>query len=111
MSRKYNGQFTILNGIQENQIIPLFLETVTIGRYTRHTTWEVCLRDLSVSRPHAQMQRVDGCWLLHDLHSASGTFVNGTRIDTKGHVLEDGDIVTLGTIELLYHARSIFEMD
>lgn len=111
MPRKYSGQLTILNGPQENQIIPLFLDTLTIGRDVRHANWEISLRDLSVSRPHARMELVDGGWLLCDLNSANGTFINGERIDRQGRSLEDGDIITIGTIDLLYHTRSIFDSD
>ena len=59
------------------------------------------------SRNHATIQRQTGnrC-VLTDLRSRNGTNVNGRRIEEK--VLENGDRITIGTCELLYHGPELF---
>jgi len=59
------------------------------------------------SRNHATVQRQTGnrC-VLTDLRSRNGTNVNGRRIEEK--VLENGDVITIGTCELIYHGPELF---
>jgi len=54
----------------------------------------------SVSRRHAHLQRIDEQWVIKDLQSSNGTFVNGERITS--HVLNDGDFITLGKATLTF---------
>jgi pSer/pThr/pTyr-binding forkhead associated (FHA) protein len=48
----------------------------------------------TVSRRHAELRLYNGDWLLSDLGSANGTWVNGWRVDQV--VLRPGDEVRLG---------------
>jgi pSer/pThr/pTyr-binding forkhead associated (FHA) protein len=50
--------------------------------------------DSSVSRVHARFDRVGENWMLVDLDSTNGTYVNGSRI--KEIQLNPGDIVEIG---------------
>ncbi len=64
---------------------------VSIGRAPGNA---VVLDDREVSKYHAEIvQDADG-YLLCDLNSSNGTFVNGSQI--KRHRLENGDLVELG---------------
>lgn len=56
----------------------------------------------AVSRRHAQIAHADGGWLLKDLSSENGTYVNGQRINER--VLVDGDRVQFGTSRFLFKA-------
>ncbi|HLF56909.1 MAG TPA: FHA domain-containing protein [Thermoanaerobaculia bacterium] len=56
----------------------------------------------TVSRRHAEIERIAGGWLVRDLHSENGTWVNGERIWEQ--VLVDGDQVQFGTVCLVFHA-------
>lgn len=58
----------------------------------------VRVRDPSVSREHAVIRPDEGGFVVEDLDSRLGTFVNGTR--TRKAVLLDGDVITIGPIEL-----------
>ncbi len=49
----------------------------------------------NVSRRHAEIRRQDAAYLLVDLGSFNGTFINGRRI-ANGEVLRDGDVIQLG---------------
>src|SRR6476659_11250285 len=49
----------------------------------------------NVSRRHAEIRRQDGIYILVDLGSFNGTFLNGRRI-AGGEILHEGDVVQLG---------------
>ena len=55
------------------------------------------LSDASVSRFHAQLHGVGGQWMLRDIGSANGTWVNGSRV--LGAVpVSSGDVVRFGSV-------------
>jgi pSer/pThr/pTyr-binding forkhead associated (FHA) protein len=66
-----------------------------IGRAGRGDKWDINLQDRAVSRPHAEIVRAEGEYLLSDLGSANGTLLNGERI-TETHKLIDGDELVFG---------------
>jgi pSer/pThr/pTyr-binding forkhead associated (FHA) protein len=49
-----------------------------------------------VSRLHAKVERNGTQYLLSDIGSANGTFLNGRRL-WKPHLLLDGDLIGLGS--------------
>lgn len=73
-------------------------ERVTVGRLS---SCGVCLADVNVSREHAAFEREGTGWAAVDLGSTNGTLVNGERVGRRR--LSDGDIVTVGITELVYH--------
>ncbi|MBN1660725.1 MAG: FHA domain-containing protein [Anaerolineae bacterium] len=75
---------------------PLGNDVITIGRYSEN---DIVLADPQASRHHAEIIREARRWVLHDLDSANGTFVNGRRITTPS-VLRHGDLVRIGRIQL-----------
>jgi len=64
---------------------------LTIGR---GEDCDVILRDRHVSRYHARISWVDGCYSVEDLGSKNGTHVNGREL-TAPQVLEDGDEIQI----------------
>jgi pSer/pThr/pTyr-binding forkhead associated (FHA) protein len=52
------------------------------------------LADTNVSRKHAEVRPEGAGFILSDLGSTNGTFVNGVRITQ--HELADGDVITFG---------------
>src|SRR5579871_6384281 len=81
-----------LNGILLGQSIELAGPEVTVGRETGNTI--VC-SDSSVSRRHARLSPSGSGFLVEDLGSSNGTFVNGARISAPT-MLESGDEVSFG---------------
>ncbi len=74
------------------QEYPITKESITIGRETIN---EVILYDPEASRRHAQISRVEGRYVIEDLGSTNGTFVNGRQI--SGRVsLNNGDVIDIG---------------
>ena len=72
-----------------------------IGRGTQHP---IRVLDTEASRTHARIRpEVEG-WILEDLNSSNGTYVNGHKI--KSAVLESGDQIRLGRTTLVYAIRS-----
>ncbi len=58
--------------------------------------------DEAVSRRHLRITAGgDETYVVDDLDSVNGTFVNDTQIRTA-HPLEDGDVVRLGSTELMF---------
>ena len=52
------------------------------------------LKDVSISSQHCRIRPEDGGFVLHDLKSTNGTFVNDKRVSR--HTLADGDRVQVG---------------
>ena len=69
----------------------------TIGRAPGS---DIELQADSVSSGHAQLERTGAAWLLTDLESTNGTFVNGRRIDNTE--LKPGDRVRFGEVEVKF---------
>ncbi|MCU0490310.1 MAG: FHA domain-containing protein [Chloroflexaceae bacterium] len=68
----------------------------TIGR---STSTDIALNDNFLSAEHARMEMQGDEWLLEDLGSTNGTFVNGFEVRGLTPV-NDGDIIRVGRVEL-----------
>lgn len=55
---------------------------------------DICIDNLAVSRNHAQIIREGDRFVIEDLDSNNGTFVNGNRIHR--HILNDNDTILVG---------------
>ena len=67
---------------------------VTVGRHPNNI---ITVQQEAVSRHHAKIEKKDDQFILVDLNSSNGTFVNGRRI--KAHELQEGDVLTFGDTE------------
>lgn len=82
---------------------PLGPSTI-IGRDKDRAT--VCLPHAQVSRLHAQVTKGGRGYVITDLNSANGTFVNGTRV-TVPTTLERGDRIVIGPYSLYFDGASL----
>jgi hypothetical protein len=64
----------------------------------------IAVFDAKVSRTHAKLEPVRDTYILSDLGSANGTFVNGVRISQPVR-LRDGDLLQVGDTQLVFHTR------
>jgi len=48
------------------------------------------------------MELTEKHWMVYDLGSSNGTFVNDTPVNEKGRLLRDGDKVTFGNTVALF---------
>ena len=71
---------------------------VNIGRAEYN---DLIIPDESVSTSHAKLQRREGVWVLVDLESTNGTFVDGDRIKADTPIAP-GSMVRFGDIQLVF---------
>jgi pSer/pThr/pTyr-binding forkhead associated (FHA) protein len=66
----------------------------------RHPDSDIFLDDVTVSRRHAEFRREGGGFVVHDVGSLNGTYVNREPVDTA--VLANGDEVQIGKFRLVF---------
>ena len=86
--------FLIVEGVK---VHPLNESVVNIGRRLEN---QLVIDDPRVSRNHAQLRAIKGRFVLFDLNSTGGTFVNGQR--TSQTVLYPGDVISLAGVALIF---------
>jgi predicted component of type VI protein secretion system len=69
----------------------------------RARSCDYVIYDPTVSSRHAELVRLDDCWLIRDLGSLNGTRVNGWLV--KEQRLRDGDTLTFGGSVFLFDGR------
>lgn len=66
----------------------------------RHPSSDIFLDDVTVSRRHGQLVQEGDDFVISDVGSLNGTYVNQTRCDFS--VLKSGDEIQIGKYRLLY---------
>jgi predicted component of type VI protein secretion system len=80
--------------------------TKEVSLLGRDVSNEIILGDAEISRQHARLTRTPGGYVLEDLGSTNGTFVNGERLMAP-RVLNPGDLVALGeNVSLTFDAAT-----
>ncbi|HTX80300.1 MAG TPA: FHA domain-containing protein [Longilinea sp.] len=94
-------------GAEMGKEFPLEKSELVIGRDQGN---DIVIVDPEVSRRHARVFQQGGGYVIEDLGSTNGTYVNGQRL-TGPYVLRSGELINLGEhISLLYDV-SIFDPD
>jgi pSer/pThr/pTyr-binding forkhead associated (FHA) protein len=88
----------VLRGPNTGARFLLDSDEVTSGR---HPHSDIFLDDVTVSRRHAVFARSGDGYLVRDVGSLNGTYVNRQRIDEA--VLHPGDEVQIGKFRLVYY--------
>jgi hypothetical protein len=86
--------FLIVEGVK---VFPLSVPVVNIGRRLDN---QLIIDDPRVSRNHAQLRAIKGRFVVFDLNSTGGTFVNGQRASQS--VLYPGDVISLAGVTLIF---------
>lgn len=73
-------------------------ETTTIGRDAAQG--DVVVDDTAISRQHARIKLEHGRFVLYDLASANGTFVNNQQIQKQA--LTDKDVIKMGNTTFVF---------
>jgi pSer/pThr/pTyr-binding forkhead associated (FHA) protein len=79
------------------QDIPITKSTVTIGRVDKN---DIKIENLAVSRQHAKIVQDGGRYIMEDLSSLNGTFVNEKRV--MKCILRNGDEILVGKHTLVF---------
>ncbi len=94
-------QLTMRSGPNPGTVYALEGEQLSIGRDSSN---EIPVNDAEVSRRHARLTFQGGKFVLDDMGSTNGTFVNGQRL-TGPRVLKSGEVISLGEqIVFVYEA-------
>lgn len=80
-----------------NQVYPLNKEITTIGRSLDN---DVVIQNEAVSRRHARIIYRESQFVIYDMHSTSGVFVNGDKADRLP--LYSGDKILLASEEFVF---------
>jgi pSer/pThr/pTyr-binding forkhead associated (FHA) protein len=91
-------------GAGEPRRYPLSDATVSFGRSSGN---DVCIDDPNVSRRHCTLSRADGRWVLHDLGSTNGTWLDAARV--KRYALRDGETFYVGDARVVFHIDQYVE--
>jgi pSer/pThr/pTyr-binding forkhead associated (FHA) protein len=92
------GNLLVRSGALKGQRLVVKTPVVNIGRADYN---DLVIPDESVSTQHAKLQRREGVWVLVDLDSTNGTFVDGDRVKGESP-LGPGVTVRFGDISLLF---------
>jgi DNA-binding NtrC family response regulator len=100
------GDGASIESLRDARLVPMADLTLDIGRRLPPAPGTAALRltDGTVSGVHARLQRADDrseLFVLHDLGSTNGTFVNGRRIHGPTP-LDDGAVLFLGSQVLVF---------
>lgn len=85
-------------GPQAGRQIKLARSSVQLGR---SAACDVVLDDATVSRQHARIDRKGGNYVVTDVGSLNGTYVNRSPVD-RDAVLNDGDELRIGIFRLVF---------
>ncbi len=90
------AKLIILRG-EQHRVFELNDDPTSVGRAPDNTLW---LDDPALSRLHCEFRRSGARWLLRDLGSFNGSFVNDVLVTE--HALRSGDHVQLGSTVLYF---------
>jgi Nif-specific regulatory protein len=92
-----NPRLTAIAGRLKGSVFTIEDLPVVIGRETAAT---LCLADASVSRRHSQIEKDKDEFVILDLDSLNGTFINDVPV--KRRTLQHGDRVRIGDSQFLF---------
>lgn len=95
--RSGEAVLVVRRGMGEGTSYLLTGDVVTAGR---EPDSDLFLDDVTVSRRHAELRRMSSGWLLRDVGSLNGTYVNRRRIEETP--LAAGDEVQIGKYRFAY---------
>jgi len=90
-----------VNGPSSGQTFYLNEPVVSIGRLGSS---DVCLEDPFVSRHHCLIRNEGDEYVIEDLHSANGTYLDGERINAGS--LKEGCLIAIGTSRFLFKLKN-----
>src|SRR3954462_8283182 len=90
----------ILQGPDKGRRFELPDKPALVGRESR----QLPLTDNTVSRRHAELLPGEDGWILRDLGSSNGTYINGLRV-TNRYTLKLGDQIRVGRTLMVYGSQ------
>jgi hypothetical protein len=94
------GQLVVVragqSGVAAGKIFPLGPSNI-LGRSLENC--EIALNDSFLSAQHARLELQGDTWVLEDMRSTNGTFVNEMEV-RDSTIVEEGDIIRVGRVEM-----------
>lgn len=87
-----NYRLTVIKGFNKGEVYPLDADEVVIGRGEENG---IVLNIAEVSRAHAVLNKAEEGYMIKDLGSTNGTFVDKKKVGNK-YLLKPGDTIMLG---------------
>jgi pSer/pThr/pTyr-binding forkhead associated (FHA) protein len=91
------GVLLVRTGPDAGLQVPL---TAPVTRAGRHPASEIFLDDITVSRRHVEVSRTPSGYVVTDVGSLNGTYLNRERIDRA--MLSNGDELQIGKFRLVF---------
>ncbi len=92
-------RLTVVEGPSKGKKMDLSGKTIRIGK---RETNDLMVEDKTVSRNHLEIVAAEDSYLLRDLESTNGTFINDIRV--KEAYLSPGDVIRLGNTRIEFSA-------
>ncbi len=92
------ANLVVRSGSLKGQRLPIRVPIVNVGRADYN---DLVLPDDSVSTTHAKLQRREGVWVLVDLESTNGCFVDAERVQGETP-LAPGALIRFGEVQVLF---------
>ena len=92
-----NPRLTAISGRLKGSVFNIEDVPVVIGR---ETTATLCIADASVSRRHSQINKENSQFVIEDLESLNGTFINDVPV--KRRKLQHGDRLRIGDSQFIF---------
>ena len=92
-----NPRLTAIAGRLKGSVFAIEDLPVVIGRETAAT---LCVADASISRRHSRIEKEKDQFVILDLDSLNGTFINDVPV--KRRILQHGDRVRIGDSQFLF---------
>ncbi len=84
----------------KGQRFPIRVPVVNVGRADYN---DIVLNDESVSTVHAKLQRREGVWVLVDLDSTNGSFVDGEKVSGESSIVP-GSLLRFGAVGVMFES-------
>jgi hypothetical protein len=97
----FSAQLHVLTGALAGQAFSLIDAPITIGRASDNL---IFIEEEPVSWHHAVLTPEPDGYVLHDLDSTNGCWINGRAVTDA--VLCNGDVIRVGTLEVRYEAET-----
>ncbi|HCU25835.1 MAG TPA: Fis family transcriptional regulator [Deltaproteobacteria bacterium] len=92
-------QLRVIAGPDEKKKFDLNRKSTRIGKKEEN---DIVLLDNTVSRHHVEIEMTSDSYLLKDMNSTNGTFINGLKV--KEAYLSPGDVIKIGNTEIEFVA-------
>lgn len=95
------ASLVVRSGSLKGQRFSIRVPVVNLGRADYN---DIVLSDTGVSASHAKIQRREGIWVLVDLESTNGTFVDGEQVQGEAP-LAPGSVIRFGSVTVIFDPR------